>query len=198
MRIIAGAGPGNPKYITKEVLEKIETSEKVIAFGRIKETLKDIRADIIAINKVDKAMELFKSEEDILLLVSGDPNFYGITDIIKRNNIEIDRILPGISSVQYLSCKVKVPWHRAIVKSFHGREIELSEEGEIFFFFTDSINNPVKINDYLNREGFKGELYIGYNLSYEDEEILKIKIGDKIEDKDKLSVVLAVLDDIKR
>lgn len=196
MIVLGGAGPGNPDLLTFEVKREIENAERVIAFGRIKESLKDIRSDIIEIQRTSDLLEFLDDGEDALILASGDPCFFGISDLLMRKGIKLDKILPGISSLQYFSSVLKVSTSDASVKSFHGREIDFSDmKGRKFFFFTDSINTPSKISEELKNKGYSGDFFAGYNLSYNDEEIVKIRIGEKLPDKDKVSVVMAVLDE---
>ena len=128
---VAGVGPGNPKYLTKHVEEKIRQAKNVLAFGRISESLQRIREDIIRIDRVDQLLEFLKKEEEILLLASGDPNFFGIVNYLKKNQIEIEEVLPGISSFQYMTSKLQKPWQEAKFLSLHGREDDLSLVKEI-------------------------------------------------------------------
>ena len=71
MVIVAGAGPGNPDYLTTEVRQAISQTPKVLAFGRIKESLAQIRQDIDSISRVDEVLEAVQksSSKDILVLV---------------------------------------------------------------------------------------------------------------------------------
>ncbi|MEL3908331.1 MAG: precorrin-6y C5,15-methyltransferase (decarboxylating) subunit CbiE [Treponemataceae bacterium] len=200
MRIVAGAGPGNPECLTKEVHDAIIQAKKVLAFGRIKESFDKIRKDIIFVKSVDEACEEIKKSNDVLILVSGDPCFFGIVDLLKRRGVKLDKILPGISAVQYFASRLQIPWSNACVKSFHGRELELgSLNSSVCFFFTDSKNTPQKIGKALAEAGYAGKLYIGYRLSYPDEKIISTKIGKAIETNNSISIVGVVLDEnIKR
>lgn len=194
MLVVAGAGPGDPKYLTIDVKEKIKSSEMVIAFGRIGESLKPIRDDIIKVNRVSQVLELIEINKDkeILLLASGDPNFYGIANYLKRNHIQIKEILPGISSFQYMMARLAEPWENANLLSLHGREESLDsvKDHELSICLTDRKNTPTEISKRLEKLGVKGEMQVGYNLSYNDEKIIKINIGEKLED---ISSPLAVV-----
>lgn len=195
MRIVAGAGPGNPECLTQEVRDAIMQAKKVLAFGRIKESLGEIRKDIFAVKTVDEACEEIKKSNDVLILVSGDPCFFGIVDLLKRKGVMLDKILPGISAVQYFATRLQIPWSEAYVKSFHGRDLELGTLNSVSFFFTDSKNTPQKINDALAKAGYSGSLYIGYRLSYPDEKIVSTKIGEAIDENNSISIVGVVLDE---
>lgn len=196
MVIVAGAGPGNPEYLTAEVRQAIIQTPKVLAFGRIKESLAQIRQDIDSISRVDEVLEAVQksSSQDILVLVSGDPCFFGIVDFFKRKGVNIERILPGLSAVQYFAAKLQLPWSEAIVKSFHGRKLELGVlQPGTYFFFTDRENSPRKIAETLAAAGYAGDFYAGYRLSYSDEKIIHIQIGEPLQENDAVAMAAAVL-----
>lgn len=189
---VAGVGPGNSKYLTKHVEEKIRQAKNVLAFGRISESLQRIREDIIRIDRVDQLLEFLKKEEEILLLASGDPNFFGIVNYLKKNQIEIEEVLPGISSFQYMTSKLQKPWQEAKFLSLHGREDDLSlvKDYRLAIILIDRDNMPGKISKDLYQIGVRGRIYAGFNLSYEDESLISKNIGEEIEDISSLGVVI--------
>ena len=93
MLSVAGVGPGNKEYLTKIVEKKIRQTECILAFGRVGESLKEIRDDIICISRVDEVLDFIKEDREILLLASGDPNFYGIVNFLKTKDVEIKEVL---------------------------------------------------------------------------------------------------------
>ena len=193
---VAGAGPGNPNILTVEVQELIRNSQRVIAFGRIKESLKYLRGDILEVNRMNELLELIgKSDEDTLVLASGDPNFFGVVELIKEKGIKISEIYPGISSLQYFMAKIQKSYSHVNTYSVHGREFDFSKidwcNGE-HVFLIDKIHNGNYISKSLFDLGIKGEIFYGYNLSYEDEYITKSKIGEIIYEPSSLGVVLVV------
>ncbi len=194
MLTIAGGGPGNPKYLTFQVKERIEQAEILIAFGRIGDSIKPIRSDIIRVSRVAEVLDIIKAnrDKDILLLASGDPNFYGITNYLKRNQVEIKEILPGLSSFQYMMAKLGEAWEEANLLSLHGREESLDsvKDYPLTICLTDKKNTPSEISRGLEELGIEGEMYVGYNLSYKDENIVNIKIGEELEDFSPLAVVV--------
>jgi len=68
MVTVAGVGPGNPKYLTVEVKEAIEKAEYVLAFGRVSNSLKGIRDDVIQVNKVGDIINHTNIHNDLLYL----------------------------------------------------------------------------------------------------------------------------------
>ncbi len=192
MIIVAGIGPGNPKYLTGEVREAIEKSTCVLAFGRVAESLKHIRNNFIKVNTVEEVLNYSKAHRDILILASGDPCFYGILEYLRKKSISVDEVLPGLSSFQYMMSKLKKSWQNALLLSLHGRNEDLSKvvNSSLTVILTDKGNCPSIISSKLNGLGINGKIYIGYNLSYKDELIIEKNIGEEIIDVSPLAVVV--------
>jgi cobalt-precorrin-7 (C5)-methyltransferase len=192
MLTVAGIGPGNPKYLTLDVKEKIETADFVLGFGRVSTSLKGIRNDIISVSRVFETLDYIKEDKNILLLASGDPNFFGIVDFLKRQGIKIDEVLPGISSFQYMMSKLQKSWQDANFLSLHGRNesLERVREHKLSIILIDKDNPPSFISKKLYSLNIKGIIYAGFNLSYDDEKIIEVNIGEEIEDASSLGVVV--------
>ncbi len=192
MLTIAGVGPGNIKYMTMDVIEKIKNSNNIIAFGRVGESIKPLEKDYTQVNRVDQIIDYLNINEEALLLASGDPNFFGIVEYLKRNNVKIKEVLPGLSSFQYMMAKLEKPWQGAKFISLHGRDFNLSEivKDRQIIALIDKDNNPSFISNELKKLGLKGTMHIGFNLSYEDEKIIKINIGEEVEEYSSLGVVV--------
>lgn len=189
---LVGMGPGSMNCVTMEAIEAIKSSDKVIAFGRISKTAKQIKKEVLTIDRVDLIAELLDRDSEIAILASGDPCFYGILDYLQRKGIAIDQVIPGISSLQYMMAKLKRSWHEAALVSFHGRDcsiqdIKLSKTAVVL---TDSKYTPDYISHYLYDNGLSGKLIAGFNLSYEDEFIIEKEIGADIEDISTLALVV--------
>lgn len=92
--------------------------------------------------------------------------------------------------------KLQKSWHNSNLISFHGREKDKEEkilkiiESPMSIILTDSKNTPDYISKLLYERGARGSMYVGFNLSYEDEAIITANIGDIIDDKSTLAVVL--------
>lgn len=192
MLTVAGIGPGNTKYLTAQVVEAINSAECIVAFGRAGESIKALRSDYIKVKNVDEVYRYSLMKENVLILASGDPCFYGILEYLKNKDILVDEVLPGLSSFQYMMGKLKKSWHNSRFLSLHGRDesLEVAFSSPMTIILTDSINTPRIISKKLHELGLRGSMYIGYNLSYKDECILKINIGEEIEDISSLAVVV--------
>lgn len=192
MLTVAGVGPGSRDYLTRVVEKKIVETKCVLAFGRVAESLKDIRGDIVSVNRVDQVLDFLKEDREVLLLASGDPNFYGIVNFLKNKDIDIKEVLPGISSFQYMMGKLQKSWQNAKFVSLHGREEDLGKTKDYHttIILIDSQNTPSTISKKLYDLGLRGNIYVGFNLSYENEKIISKKIGDEIADISSLGVVV--------
>lgn len=189
---VVGAGPGNIELLTQEAIRAIKDADIVAGFERIASDVRPIRNDVKTLKGISEILDLPIETKKVLVLASGDPCFFGITEFIKNKNIKIEKVITGISSMQYFMAKIQKQWQTLPFYSFHGREIDFTEmhSKENFFILTDKTNNPDTISARLKEEGFKGRLFVGYNLSYPDESIEEYTIGDKIIVKSFLNTVL--------
>ncbi len=194
---LIGTGPGALELLTEDARNSIEKADTVIAFGRISESVSEIRDDIVTVKKVDEVKEILKenSEGRIAILASGDPCYFGINGYLIRNGIVPDRVISGISSLQYMMSRLKRNSDDIISKSFHGREPDFSEfrKGGSYFILTDRKNSADFISASLKEKGFTGKITIGANLSYYDEYIEEKDIGEKFGEYS-LSVAVVDLD----
>lgn len=180
MLYIVGLGPGHRDYMLNKTINILETSDVIVGFKRALDSLDFINKQKIylkSLSDIDKI--LVSTEEKVISVVaSGDPTFYGITNYIKNNITEEFEIIPGISSFQYLTSKVKLPWNEAYLGSLHGRDeefLKVINENNITIWLTDKKNNPQKLCGILNNASINCKVIIGENLSYGDERIIEGK-----------------------
>lgn len=192
MITVSGVGPGNIRYLTLEVKERIEKAERVVAFKRIASDIRKIRADVISIKTVSELIPLIVG--DTAILASGDSLFFGVTDYLIRSGVDIEEVHPGITSYQYMMSKLKMPYNNANIFSMHGRDADLKSvfEYEKSIILTDSDNTPDVISKELYKMGLVGKIIAGYNLSYEDETILEKNIGESFNQGSILAVVVII------
>ena len=192
MLTVVGMGPGHIKYLTQEAIEAIQEADLVLAFGRIAQTAEAITSPVIRLKSVSDALEYASSEKDVALLASGDPCFYGILEYLNTHGIAIARVIPGLSSFQYLMAKLRKSWQHAHFISLHGRDNELEQvaQHQLTIMLTDRQHTPRSISQQLGKMGLTGKMYVGYNLSYKNEHILEASIGEDFEENYTLSVVV--------
>ena len=87
-----------------------------------------------------------------------------------------------------------MPYSKVENLSLHGRKGEIVgiEKEKTYTFLIDKTNNGNFISKYLWDLGYRGDIYFGYNLSYDDEVILKKKVGEEIKEPSSLGVILVV------
>ena len=196
MVYIVGIGPGSPKYIIPLAVETMEKVDVIIGFARATTSISKIGTKKTIVKSLKNILNYITVNKDknIAIIASGDPCFYGITNYIKSNYNGTIEIVPGISSFQYLMCKLKKPWQNAYLGSMHGRKekfIEIVRNHEVSVWLTDKSNSPQVLCEKLFDNNIKATIYVGEELSYEDERIVKGTV-EEIKDKvfENLSVVI--------
>ncbi|WP_242841173.1 precorrin-6y C5,15-methyltransferase (decarboxylating) subunit CbiE [Clostridium akagii] len=187
MVYIVGIGPGNREYMLSKAISVLEDADIIIGFKRAIESISFIRKYKIIANNLNDILNFVKVNEDknVAIIGSGDPLFYGIGEYIKKNYEGNISIVPGISSFQYMMGKLGKAWQGAHLGSLHGREEDFIKEvkdNKMSIWLTDNKNTPQVMCRKLNKAELNVMMYIGENLSYEDE---KISFGEQNEFIDK-------------
>lgn len=201
MVYIVGIGPGHRDYIMPKASKIMESVDIILGFGRAMESVDFVNKEKIKVNKISEVIdELNKNKDkDIAIVASGDPLFYGITEYIKKNYVGQIDIVPGISSFQYLMGKLNKSWQGAYLGSLHGREdnfITKVRENEISIWLTDKKNSPNELAKALLLKGLNPKMYIGENLSY-DEEIITEGCAEEIQNKDFSGLCVLVVENLE-
>ena len=182
--IVAGIGPGSLEYISPAALQAIKSAKVLVGgkralfyFAADNQKSFPITGDILM------AVRFIKDElaiNDVVVMVSGDPGYYSMLDSLRRefplNQIEV---IPSISAIQLAFAKLALPWHNAMLLSFHGRrpsdeDLKYSN-GKIIGMLTDGEYNSHTIPKILIFNGWSKEskLAICDRLSYNDEKIIE-------------------------
>lgn len=199
MIYVLGIGPGSIGLRTLKVDEILEKADILIAAKR---NLEDIENNTAKRFYIDADLEKMKKyileniNKEIAVIASGDPSLYGIGKYILRelsDYAEIE-IIPAISSVQYAFSAFKVDMNGVFITSSHGRDADFD-----FIFkhnkvamLTDSKIGPREIAQKIIEEGKDYTMYVGENLSYENE-ILTVATPEEILKKDKYSMSVVIL-----
>lgn len=199
---ILGIGMGNEKTLTNECIYALEESQMIIGAKRIIESLSDRftknRKAIIKAEEIAEEIKNSKETENICVAMSGDTGFYSGTKKLLPLLEGFDvNVLCGITSVQYMAAKIMRPWQNVRLVSAHGVEcnilgnVLLSEE---CFFLTGGSITPESILKELYESGLGDAfVYVGENLSYENESITKGTAKELLNKEfDKLSVVWVI------
>ena len=200
---VLGLGPGSLDYTLPAVLKEIEKSDIIIGGKRHIESLgKYAENKEYCYVKADLQRVLDFIEENrnkkISLILSGDTGFYSMLTFMRKHFKANElNVIPGISSIQYMFAKVSEYWNDAFVSSVHGREIDyiekLREFGKIGLL-TDNKNTPQKIAEKLVEAGMgEAVIFVGENLSYENERILEFSAENMIEVQEKFEMNVVVI-----
>lgn len=196
MVYVVGIGPGAREYILPKAIEVLNESEFIVGFSRAIDSLEFISGNKIKINSLKEIIKFLNESEDkkISIVASGDPTFFGIGEYIKKNYIGQIKVIPGISSFQYLTCKLEKAWSNAYTGSLHGRKdefIKKVKENILTIWLTDNKNNPSEICKMLIINNIECTVIVGENLSYNDE-IITIDVPKNLLEKkfSDLSIVM--------
>ncbi|WP_027128804.1 precorrin-6y C5,15-methyltransferase (decarboxylating) subunit CbiE [Fusobacterium perfoetens] len=186
---VIGLGVGNLDYFSEAGKKLLKTSEIIIGGKRQLEDIEILLNSNIEkyyLSKLDD-MKMYIDKNinrEISIIVSGDTGYYSLLSFIKKNFSEnLIRVIPGLSSFQYLFGKLCDTWEDYSLCSLHGRESDIieilknSKRGVILL--TDKKNNPYMIGKKLLENKIENiEIIVGENLSYDDEKISRFFLSD--------------------
>ncbi len=193
---VVGMGPGNIRYVTRSAVEAIEASRRIVAFGRIAKTARQIAPEVIEVASVTEIRQHLKPDIDTSILASGDPCFFGIVEYLRKSGITVEEVVPGLSSFQYLMCRLAKSWQDACFLSLHGREgaIEKILDRRLSILLTDRNHPPDSISKRLGSLGAKGRIWVGIDLSYPEEKIVRYRIGESIRESGGIALMVIEMD----
>jgi cobalt-precorrin-7 (C5)-methyltransferase len=180
MLFIVGLGPGSKDYILPRAVQVLKNSHLILGFERALSSIDFIENKKQVVKSLKEVISYVEenTDKDISFVASGDPCFYGITDFVNRNYKGNVEVVPGISSFQYFCAKLNKSWQGSFLGSLHGRNENLLDrvkENNISIWLTDKSNTPRFICNCITKAKLKAVVYIGENLSYDNE---KITIGE--------------------
>lgn len=199
---VVGLGPGNLDFLTGAGRKAIETCEVVIGGNRQLEELDELISkdcEKYILGKLSEVVDFIRSREgkDITVVVSGDTGFYSLLPFLKRNFKDEElKVIPGISSYQYLFSRIGECWQNYTLASVHGRDFDYIEglkTGTGVVLLTDEKNTPYNIAKNIYQSGIENiEIVIGERLSYPDEKITKLDVNEyeKLDREFKMNIVI--------
>lgn len=187
---LVGIGMGNPETLTEQGRKAIEASELLIGAERMVNVFPDYRGkvcDAISPEKIIESIAKHPDIDSVAVIFSGDVGFFSGAKKLNRKMEELKRedsrwneyeteFVPGISSLQYFSAKLKLPWEDTRVVSLHGREDNIMgavRNHKRVFFLTGGDCNAQKVCRVLAENDLKeATVHVGERLSYPDERII--------------------------
>ena len=178
---IIGIGPGNQDLLTGQARRAMEEStilagdkRMVAQFGEGKKVYATFKTEELAALAAQA-----DPDQDVLgILVSGDVGFFSLAKTIagKLPGCDVQRYC-GISSLVYFASRLQLSWEDAKIVSMHGRNQHLGAAVLAYpkvFSLTGGDNRPQVLCRQLCDLGLGDvTVYVGSNLSYEDERIVQ-------------------------
>jgi len=182
---VLGMGPGHRDYVLPITSRLIEESDVIVSSARLLQGLELGGKAVYELGRLAEAVEHIRENrhKKISVLVSGDSCFYSMLSFLRRHfESEELNVVTGIGSLQYMFSRLGMSWSEAFMGSVHGREVdfaELSLRYKAVGLLTDGKWSPKAIAKVLVEKGL-GEriMYIGENLSYENEKISRIRAAE--------------------
>ncbi|MCT4607387.1 MAG: precorrin-6y C5,15-methyltransferase (decarboxylating) subunit CbiE [Marinisporobacter sp.] len=181
---VLGMGPGSKEYILPITTKIIKACDVLIGGKRNLQYFEELNKETLYIGaNLGDLIQYTKENKEckkIAYLLSGDTGFYSMLNFLKKH-FEKDEleVIPGISSYQYLAAKIGESWHDAYIGSLHGRTfdfIEMLKKHEKVILLTDYKYSPKEIARRMVEHKIDGKImFVGENLSYANEKIIKGK-----------------------
>ena len=180
---LIGMGLGDPTTLTAQAVRALEGADGLIGARRLVEGL-NLGREVprYPATKGTEILEILcrSGLERPCVLYSGDTGFYSgarsLTALLEKEGIPF-RVLPGLSSVQYLAARLGRPWQDWKLVSAHGTRcdpVAAVLEGREAFFLTGGELGPGELCQALRDAGL-GHLraVVGEELSYPAERITR-------------------------
>jgi len=190
---IIGVAPDGASSLTTQARRLVNRAELVFGGKRLLSMFPSLSGERITIsNNLIKVADLIKENlgrKRMVVLASGDPNFYGIagylTDKMGRSVVDI---IPNVSAMQLAFARIKESWEDAIFVSAHSRPIEDIVEtvrlNHKLGIFTDDEHTPAAIARVLLEHGVDGyRAYVCQNLGRKDEKLIKTDLPNLVKMK---------------
>ena len=175
---LLGIGMGSRDTLTIEGEKALEKAELLIGARRIADSVKMPHHTVVYeydSEKILKCIEENSQYEHIVIALSGDVGFYSGAKKLLHNLGEDTRVICGISSVVYFMAKVGLSWDDAKIVSAHGRNCNLVSlicHSKKVFSILGTKDGISSLAGRLVSYGMGDVLlYVGENLSYENEKI---------------------------
>jgi len=199
---VVGIGPGHRDYITPAAMNALSKSDVIIGSKRHIDGLDFLKSEFFEMaSPFKETIEFIKNNlnnKKIAIVVSGDPGFYSFLNLLKKDFASDElSVIPGISSMQYFFSKLSMDWKDASLISLHGRDldiVEMMKKSKKLFLLTDKINSYREIASVLIENNMADlDMYIGSDLSYENEKIYCLKASEALNLELKSDLIVVII-----
>lgn len=159
---VVGVGNEGAESLTPRALTIVEKAELLAGGQRLLDCFPDVPAERVKIGaRVDEALATVaarRHERRVVVLATGDPNYFGITRALLRHVPGEDlEIVPNVSALQWAFAKAREPWDDAAFLTVHGRSmaglVDAVRGRRKVCLFTDERNTPAAIAKALLEAG---------------------------------------------
>ena len=194
---LLGIGMGSRESLTIEGKNALEEADLLIGAKRMTDAVKLPGQAVYCEYRGEKIKEYIDGHPEydkIVIVLSGDVGFYSGARKLLNLLGEETHVICGISSVVYFMAKIRLAWDDAKIVSAHGRScnlVSLAKHYEKVFAILGTGGGVAELARKLTYYGMGDVcLYVGENLSYENENIF-VKPAQELTDYegDVLSVV---------
>ncbi len=180
---LVGAGIAGWEGFGARALEVINSADLLIGHQRLLDIFPDFKGKKQTYGDLSIMLDFLKdTDQRVVVLSSGDPNFFGVARFLLRNlPKERIEIFPNVTSTQYAFARIKEPWDDAIFLSVHGRGLKSAIDRIIAAdkaaVLTDAVNNPAAIARELIARGAEGfEVYLCEDLGLPSEKFTRTDV----------------------
>lgn len=200
---IVGLGPGNIKLITDKGKVAIAKSDVLIGGKRNLQSLEGMfNGETLEIgNNLKEILQFIKDnylDKEITVVASGDPMLYGIGKYLSEQLEEGSfEIISGISATTYMFSQIPMNMNDVYITSSHGKvpNFPFILAHEKVAMVTDDKIGPYEIAREIIKSGLNKVMWIGENLSYDNERITRLKPEDVLETKSYEMNVVVIVDE---
>jgi precorrin-6Y C5,15-methyltransferase (decarboxylating) len=161
---VIGVGNDGPESLTPRALTIVEKADVLVGGQRLLDRFPDVPAERVKIGaRVDDvlaAVAARRTTSRVVVLATGDPNYFAITRAVLRHVPAEDlEIVPNVSALQWAFAKAREPWDDAAFLTVHGRTMaglaEAVRGHRKVCLFTDERNTPAAIARALLDAGLR-------------------------------------------
>ena len=211
--ILAGCGMGTESSYSCELKSAIENADAVFGASRL---IKGIdTADKYAMYKAEDIAGVLKEKpeyKNVLILFSGDSGFYSgaaaAAKYLRGWDADADiKILPGISSVAYLSALSGESYDDALISSIHGKDslqdinvlTEKVRYNRKTFVLLSGDKDVRLLAKALKEKGICAKIIIGADMSYDSEALIMLDLKEaEVFEREGILTALIINDGFKR
>jgi precorrin-6Y C5,15-methyltransferase (decarboxylating) len=197
---LVGMGMGDQALLTLEAGERIREADLIFGAERLlagvlsaAEKLPYYMAEDIIPDLIERSSKQYGDKEKlrVAVLFSGDTGFYSgagklyeelMREIRTGRLAAVVKIYPGISCVSYLAAKLGCSWQEGAILSIHGRTANILEtirtNGRTFLLVS-GLEDMKALGSMFIKTGMKEvKIFVGYQLSYPEEQIMVLSPED--------------------